>query len=730
MRQYIKSKNQVINVIYILVYFFFSLFLTNKLHAQQIEGIVIDKNDNPIPLTNIWIVRTNEGCVSNDVGKFNMVVNSLLDTDSIAFSCIGYKSKIVSINELNLKHAKLVLIEDDMTLQEVVIMIKKPINEEFSISQLSQMDILNNPSSSADVLKAVKLLPITTNTDEGVMPSLRGSAPELSRIVFNNIPILNPIKKSMDSNGKGNFSIFNTGIIKQENIYASTPPIIYGNSTSGIIEIETVEQIHEKNLNITTGLSGINILTAIPFKNKNNFIQIFRNYNFSKGFLAINNSAFQNRLKSFTDKDIGVFTNWVIGKNSKISVYNYINKESGKYQLQLFNMDSLSIQNKFRLINILNYSYIKNNKVFKIDIGNDYENSELNYGSLKYSPIYYSFYVNTSYKLYKNNNTYQFGLINDYSNSQSRNSRIPIHYYALRPENPTMNLNDNIHNHNLELYSYTKIRIDSRFLLGLGLKYIRSIKNKQNYYTDFFTARYNSINDKHSLLFSYGDYNGYILPSQFKFEYMNQKSRQISLEYDYKLPSYEFKIAFFSKKEQGVIFLNYNDMSDKRRISGIEIFMKYIKDNLELYGSYSYLHSRSYWHDVTYKSYNNMGYNIKLMAAYNYLGIGKLSMSYSLHPGSLYTPICGAEYNDNISAYQPTYSSKWNTKRLSRYNRLDLNIEVPLFIQKKNVLFFFSVTNILNLHNERDIIYNSSYSQSSKSYYDGRIIYFGVNFSL
>ena len=108
MRQYIKSKNQVINVIYILVYFFFSLFLTNKLHAQQIEGIVIDKNDNPIPLTNIWIVRTNEGCVSNDVGKFNMVVNSLLDTDSIAFSCIGYKSKIVSINELNLKHAKLV----------------------------------------------------------------------------------------------------------------------------------------------------------------------------------------------------------------------------------------------------------------------------------------------------------------------------------------------------------------------------------------------------------------------------------------------------------------------------------------------------------------------------------------------------------------------------------------------------------------------------------------------
>ncbi|WP_270561778.1 alcohol dehydrogenase catalytic domain-containing protein [Bacteroides cellulosilyticus] len=196
------------------------------------------------------------------------------------------------------------------------------------------------------------------------------------------------------------------------------------------------------------------------------------------------------------------------------------------------------------------------------------------------------------------------------------------------------------------------------------------------------------------------------------------------------LESSTAKVSFFSKKEQGVIFLNYNDMSDKRRISGIEIFMKYIKDNLELYGSYSYLHSRSYWHDVTYKSYNNMDYNIKLMAAYNYLGIGKLSMSYSLHPGSLYTPICGAEYNDNISAYQPTYSSKWNTKRLSRYNRLDLNIEVPLFIQKKNVLFFFSVTNILNLHNERDIIYNSSYSQSSKSYYDGRIIYFGVNFSL
>lgn len=722
------SNNRVIKAVFI--YFFFKLFATCQLYAQRIEGIVTDKSNNPIPLTNIWIVRTNEGCVSDDVGKFNMVVDSLFKTDSITFSCIGYKTKTISINKLELEHIRLQLIEDDMTLQEVVVMIKKPINEEFSISQLSQMDVLNNPSASADILKAMKILPITTNIDEGVMPSLRGSASELSRIVFNNIPILNPIKKSMDSNGKGNFSIFNTGIVKQENIYASTPPIVYGNSTSGIIEIETVEQIQDKNLNVTTGLSGVNILTAIPFKNKKNFIQLFGNYNFSEAFLAINKSAFQNRLKSFIDKDIGVYANWSIDNNNKISIYNYVNKESGDYQLQLFNIDSLSTQSKLRLINILNYSYIKNNKVLKIDLGNDYEKSELNYGNLKYLPAYHSFYVNTSFKLYKNSNTYQFGLINDYSKSYSRNSRIPMYYYALRPENPTIALNNNITNHNLEFYNYSKFRINSRLLLGLGVKYIRSIINKQNYYTDFFTVRYSSFNSKHSLLFSYGDYNGYILPSQFIFEYLNQKSRQMSLEYGYKLPKYELKIALFNKNEKGVIFLNHSDISDKRRISGMEIFMKYTQDNFELYSSYSYLHSKSYWNDVSYKSHNNMGYNIKIMATYKYLKIGKFAMSYSIHPGSLYTPICDAEYNDIISAYEPSFSTRLNTKRLSNYNRLDINIEVPLFIRKKNMLLFFSVTNILNSHNERDIVYNTNYSQSTKSYYDGRIVYFGINMEL
>ena len=74
---------------------------------------------------------------------------------------------------------------------------------------------------------------------------MRGGSADRSRVFINGSPVLNPVRNGQD-NGMGNFSILNTEIIDKQYVYASNPPLIYGNSSAGIVDIETNKNLQLK----------------------------------------------------------------------------------------------------------------------------------------------------------------------------------------------------------------------------------------------------------------------------------------------------------------------------------------------------------------------------------------------------------------------------------------------------------------------------------------------------
>ena len=81
---------------------FFLFAVLNLLHGQNIiSGIVINKTSKlPVEYVNIGIVGKNVGTVADDNGKFNLLIESQYQTDSLLFSCIGYESYAVKISDL------------------------------------------------------------------------------------------------------------------------------------------------------------------------------------------------------------------------------------------------------------------------------------------------------------------------------------------------------------------------------------------------------------------------------------------------------------------------------------------------------------------------------------------------------------------------------------------------------------------------------------------------------
>ncbi|PID92849.1 MAG: hypothetical protein CSA94_02680, partial [Bacteroidetes bacterium] len=126
----------------------------------------------------------------------------------------------------------------------VIITAKDPVSQKFSVTKIKKLDVYFNPVSNGDALKAITILPASTTTDETANPSLRGSAPDRSRITLNGVPIYTPVR-SGDLNNHGKFSLFNTEIINKQYVYASNPPLTCGNSSAGLIEIQTRKRLEE-----------------------------------------------------------------------------------------------------------------------------------------------------------------------------------------------------------------------------------------------------------------------------------------------------------------------------------------------------------------------------------------------------------------------------------------------------------------------------------------------------
>ena len=198
-------------------------------------------------------------------------------------------------------------------LSEVIIVGKDPISEQYSVIKLNKLDVYLNPVSNADPLKAITILPSSTNTEETANPTLRGGSADRSRVYVNGSPVLNPVRNGRD-NGLGNFSLFNTELIKKQYVYASNPPLSFGNSSAGLVEIETNDKIESDNIQVSTALSNFGILLNKKISSQN-FIQLYGNYQFDNLFINLNKNSLEN-LNNFSSIDIGLNSRIKLNENN------------------------------------------------------------------------------------------------------------------------------------------------------------------------------------------------------------------------------------------------------------------------------------------------------------------------------------------------------------------------------------------------------------------------------
>ena len=692
------------------VFLLFFALTTAGVTAQcsLLKGIVLDKETSEsLPGAAVRLLKNSAvGTTTNADGRFEI---SPIAGDTLIISFIGYEEQRIALTSGCEIRIELILLQTN--LDEIVIKSEKLISEEFTIRKIRKLDIYTNPSAKADPLLAVNSTPSATTTDESANISLRGSSPAETGIFLNNVPINDAVRYSQ-LNGIGTFSIFNTALIENVQVYPGNPPLEFGNTTSGLIALQTEETIPTKSANsVSITMASLGFFTQRKLSDKSS-LTMFSNYQPSAVLKAINSKSLKN-LEKFNSIDLGLHYFNKLSDRTVLKLFIYGIRESYVFSLEEPTYKGNFDQKKWRNFTVANIRHRFKNSELSFNNGLSFSSAEYQYSITDIKLNLRDFYSSLNYQYFGNNAEFKTGLSYDYKGS-TFNGKYPRYDYAVGNEFPADSSSAHESVTVPEGYFYFKYFITPRLTIGTGFR--KNIPaNTGNFLSSQVNLNYKPT-DHWSVTLSAGRYNKYQLPQGESASASLIKSDQYSADIRFTKSKFETTLSVFSKRGHA--------SSSTYKVKGIEYYYRYtISPSLRTQLSITCLDAKDIREGKTSSSQYDINYFFRGNIEYKINGTWSITTVFLFRQGSFYQPVSGTTYDASLDVYAPTYGQN---KRLPDYNLIDVSISKIFLIKECTAIAFCGLGNIIDFKNVRGYSYNFDYSKKKEQLFSQRTIFFGL----
>lgn len=251
-----------------IILLFILLLVQEHTNAQvRISGQVTDRNKQPLPGTNVFLINTYDGATADSLGHFSFKTNQK-GQQQLSASFIGYKQ---SIHPLNLDTAKIILV--NLVLQESEGQIAAVVinagafeaSDEKKMVILRVFDIATTPSAQGDIFGALGTLPGVQKVGEDGRVFVRGGEGYETKTFMDGLLVSSPYMSKMpDMPTRGRFSpllfsgtLFSTGAYSAE----------YGQALSSIVDMKTNSPETENKSSLSIMTVGVMASTTKTWKN-------------------------------------------------------------------------------------------------------------------------------------------------------------------------------------------------------------------------------------------------------------------------------------------------------------------------------------------------------------------------------------------------------------------------------------------------------------------------------
>ncbi|GAB5410417.1 MAG: hypothetical protein BalsKO_27820 [Balneolaceae bacterium] len=704
-----------------LITFFF--FIPGFTQSFTLNGTVLDEKKAPIYAANIYLKENpSKGVISDFDGNFSFELNNKEMKNILVISYISYLPQEINLSEIDTtKNIVITLRIDQKMLEGIQVFAKDPIAEIFSVKKLSKLDIYKEPVSQGDPLKAITVLPASTNVEESANPSLRGSDGNRSRVFLNSVPIYEPVRFSQ-INGVGYFSILSPEIINKQYVYASNPPLSLGNSSAGLIQAKTIEELSINQLQLSAGLASIGAFLSQNLGEKS-FIQLYGNNQLSGAFLKLNEPNVTD-LNRFSTKDGGLNFHSNLSETIKLNLFSYGIIEDFNVATQVFTYSGNAKAETRRNFSILNLKLTQGPNILSLNTSYDIRNEVFDFGNIDSKNQRNSFYTALNYLLNFKGSSIEIGLNHNF-NKIVLNDQIPEFYYAPAPNSPITTITETITRKSVEAFVYSTKTFSEKLIFTSGFRTNTLYNNSRNYWSNQVALRY-YLTSNHSFLLSGGRYHNFSIPNSFTPNFDLQSSYQVALDYEWTGKNNTSTAAVFFKSEDDETITQTFELRDYLQTFGVEFSRtQVIGERFRFFIANTFLNQKITIDKKVFSGTRTLNYFIKSSITYNNLQFATISLTYVTRPGTRFTEIVNSEFDPQTNFYIPEFSTSFNGKTNGTYNNLSLSMNKVISIKESGLIAFLSINNLLNAKNEEQRLYNKDYSAYRVDNFQLRTLYFG-----
>ena len=712
------------------------LFCSNMIaQTGNIRGFVYDKKTGePIMFCNVFLKGTSIGSATDVNGMYN-ISKVTTGNYTITATYLGYDTSEVNIKLKTgqILNQNLELSESSVKLDEIKVSAEREeMKTEVKVAtiKISKKDLEMIPTigGEPDLAQYMQIVPgVVFTGDQGGQLYIRGGSPIQNKVLLDGMIIYSPFHSI------GLFSVFDSDIIRNTDVFTGGFNAEYGGRISSIMDIKTIDG-NKKDFGgkITANTFGTKLLaqgpilktgnTSFVFSGKTSYLDkssdIFYKYPilyFSKDGLPY----------SYTDLYGKISTN---GKNgSKISLFGFNFLDNVDYEVSKLDWQSKGIGTEFILIPAGSPVLIEGNFAWSsYNISLDEQQSPLREsgiqgfnmgfdfsyflpkGKLKYGFDIHGF--STEFKTFnsvnslieQNENTSEFSAFFNYQYNSTRfiiepGIRIQKYTLGLSPE-PRLGIKYNLSE---------KVRL--KLATGLYSQNILSTTSDQDV-VNLFTGIISSpeeIPDRQD-------------GSAYKHKFQKAQHLIAGLEYDL-ANNIDFQIEGYVKDFTQITNINRNmtSNSDEEFIiesgiaKGIDALVKYNSKQLYIWAVYSLSQVTRTDGATTYAPHFDRRHNVNFVTSYKFgkNESWKIDVRWNLGSGFPFTQTQGFYENITFSNgintdYTTTNGdlgieyANLNEGRLPYYHRLDGSISKKIKLNHKtNMDITASVTNAYNREN-------------------------------
>ena len=769
--------------------FFVITFVGFSTFAQDfsIRGFVYDdSNMEPLSDIKVKLLKVDStviaGAFTNNTGGF-LIPKLAKGSYILKIEGGRFNKAFVNVNMTDkdkIYDVQFKLVRNTQNVKEVVVSIdSKEKKNEVLIGTLKynqkSLDRIPSHGGENDIVGAISVTPgVVTTGDQGGQLYVRGGTPIQNKVLLDGMTIYNPFHSI------GFFSIFETELVKNVDVYTGGFESKYGGRVSSVMDI-TYRDGNRKEFG--------GRVSASPFLAKMVLEGPIGKVTKEKAAPGSYVFSAKHSLLDYTSKSLypkvndgnGLPFNFtdLYGKvtfngdgGTKVSAFGFHNQDSVNYDIANLRWDASGGGVNFLMVpsgsplfirghvNGSNYQTTfaetaqepRYSKIGGFDLGFDFSyflknESEMNYGfNINGFNTEFVTYNEAKRRIEAINFTTEIGSYFNYRLIKRRwviQTGLRVQVYAslntISPE-PRLGLKYNA-NENLR-FKFSGGRFSQNFTSASSDKDVVNLFNgllsaPTNVQEQFVTQFQNVKNTKNGLQYAWH--------AIFGMEYDLGKNWSFNVETYYKYFSQLSNINQNKLYDDVSQFELIDDVFKKDFIIetgqsyGIDFLAKYSKDRLFLWAVYSYGKNTRWDGFVNYAPVFDRRHNVNLVGSYLF-GKAKnyeLNIRWNLGSGLPFTPTAGYYQGQNFSggvttdfirdnpSYMTTLLGTFNSQRLPYYHRLDITFKKQFNFKNKDVMEI--VASITNVYNRNNIFYVNRIT--SKIIYQFPILpSFGLNY--